>query len=169
MANMTAACTASTLPLLMALNVTVQAQQPVAPPVSFPGTPGISVSSEQLATLLQAAVAKAADPAVAEVGVTDQYAIHEVRRLKAGPAAVHPGWSEIHLILEGGATLVTGGKMTTAADGSKTIEGGVSHTLKKGDVFIIPADTPHMYSKVSGSVSYFEVRFVTAPPASPPK
>jgi mannose-6-phosphate isomerase-like protein (cupin superfamily) len=166
MANMIAACTASTLALLTALNVA--AQQPVAPPVSVPGTPGISVSGEQLATLLQAAAAKAADPAVAEVGVTDQYAIHEVRRLKAGPAAVHPGWSEIHLILEGGATLVTGGKMTTAADGTKTIEGGISHVLKKGDVFIIPADTPHMYSKVSGSVSYFEVRFVTAPPANPP-
>jgi mannose-6-phosphate isomerase-like protein (cupin superfamily) len=118
---------------------------------------------------LKAALAKSADPAVAEVGVTDQYAIHEVRRLKAGPAAIHLGWSEVHLILEGGGTLVTGGKMITDSRGANSIEGGVSHVLKKGDVFIIPANTPHMYSQVDGSVTYFEMRFVTAPPGTAAK
>lgn len=167
MAEKTSTLMALSLAFLPPLTVPAAAQQPAAPPVSIPGTPGIPVPGEQLTTQLQAATAKSTDPAVAEVGVTNQYAIHEVRRLKAGPAAVHAGWTEIHLILEGRATLITGGKMTTAADGSKTIEGGVSHALKKGDVFIIPADTPHMYSKVSRSVTYFEVRFVTVPPASP--
>jgi mannose-6-phosphate isomerase-like protein (cupin superfamily) len=74
----------------------------------------------------------------------------------------------VHLILEGSGTLITGGKMIPGANGN-TIEGGVSHVVKKGDVFIIPANTPHMYSQVDGSVTYFETRFVTSPPAGAPK
>jgi mannose-6-phosphate isomerase-like protein (cupin superfamily) len=169
MTNTTATLTASVLAVLAALSLPATAQQSVPPPVAVPGTPGVSVSGPELAEQLKSAIAKAADPAVAEVGVTDQYAIHEVRRLKAGPAAVHPGWSEVHLILEGSATLITGGKMIPAPGGGNTIEGGVSHSLKKGDVFIIPANTPHMYSQVDGSVTYFETRFITAPPAAASK
>jgi mannose-6-phosphate isomerase-like protein (cupin superfamily) len=169
MSKMNATLTAATLTVLAALLLPAAAQQPAAQPVAVPGTPGASVSGQQLAEQLKAAVAKSADPAVAEVGVTDQYQIHEVHRSKAGPAAIHPGWSEVHLILEGGGTLVTGGKMVTGPGGGNSIEGGVSHTLKKGDVFIVPANTPHMYSQVDGSVTYFEVRFVTAPPGSAAK
>jgi mannose-6-phosphate isomerase-like protein (cupin superfamily) len=164
MSNSKTTFTVSALALLGATLLPAGAQQSSPPPVAVPGSPGAQVSGLALAEQLKAAAEKSADPAVAEVGVTDQYALHEVRRLKAGPAAVHPGWSEVHLILEGGATLITGGKMIPGPAGGNTIEGGVSHMLKKGDVFIIPANTPHMYSQVDGSVTYFETRFVTAPP-----
>jgi mannose-6-phosphate isomerase-like protein (cupin superfamily) len=166
MAHINTTLTASVLALLSAQFLPAAAQQPAPPPVAAPGTPGTYVSSQKLLEQMTASVASSADPALAEVGVTDQYAIHEVHRQKAGPAAIHPGWTEVYLILEGGGILVTGGKMAAAAGGGNTIEGGVSHTLKKGDVFIIPANTPHMYKEVTGSVSYLEVRFVTAPPAS---
>jgi mannose-6-phosphate isomerase-like protein (cupin superfamily) len=136
------------------------AQQPAAAQTPMPGTPGLLVSGQALAELMKAAVAKSADPAVVEVAVTDQYAIHEVRRLKAAPAAIHMGWTEVHEILDGGGTLVTGGKIVAGPDGLNTIEGGVSHVLKKGDVFIIPANTPHMYSQVEGTLTYFEMRFM---------
>jgi mannose-6-phosphate isomerase-like protein (cupin superfamily) len=169
MTSTTATLTASALAVFAALSLPANAQQPAPPAVAAPGTPGASVSGLALAEQLKAATAKAADPAVAEVSVTDQYALHEVRRLKAGPAAVHPGWSEVHFILDGSATLVTGGKMVPGPSGGNTIEGGVSHLLKKGDVFIIPANTPHMYSQVDGSVTYFETRFITAPPAAAAK
>jgi mannose-6-phosphate isomerase-like protein (cupin superfamily) len=138
--------------------------QQAAPPAPAPGTPGLQISGQRLAELLKAAVAGSADPAVAEVGVSEQYQIHEVHRGKAGPAAIHMGWSEVHLVLEGGGTLVTGGKMIDTAGGSKSIEGGVSHELKKGDVFIVPSNTPHMYSKVDGSLTYFELRFPSVAP-----
>jgi quercetin dioxygenase-like cupin family protein len=59
--------------------------------------------------------------------------------------------------------------MIAGPGGGNSIEGGVRHTLKKGDVFIVPANTPHMYSQVDGSVTYFEVRFVTAPPGTAAK
>jgi mannose-6-phosphate isomerase-like protein (cupin superfamily) len=171
------ASTAASLAIVLAAGaggmpaIAQQAAPPRSParvhgPALAPGTPGIAVSGDQLAQQIKAALARSADPAVAEVAVTDQYAIHQAERLKPGPAAVHPGWTEVHLILEGGGTLVTGGKLTTGAGGGNTIEGGVSHPLKKGDVFIIPADTPHMYTQVDGTLIYFEVRFATAPPKS---
>jgi len=168
MFNSNTAFAARALALFSAALLPAVAQQTTAVPVAVPGTPGTLVAGLALAEQLKIAEAKSADPAVAEIGVTDQYAIHEVRRLKAGPAAVHPGWSEVHLILDGSGTLITGGKMIPGANGN-TIEGGVSHAVKKGDVFIIPANTPHMYSQVDGSVTYFETRFVTSPPAGAPK
>jgi mannose-6-phosphate isomerase-like protein (cupin superfamily) len=169
MASINATLIASALALLTPLFLPAAAQSPVPPPVSTPGTPGIHVSGQTLVEQMKASIAGSADPALAEVGVTDQYAIHEVHRQKAGPAAIHPGWTEVYLILEGGGVLVTGGKIAARTGGSNTIEGGVNHTLKKGDVFIIPANTPHMYKQVDGSVSYLEVRFVTAPPGSAAK
>jgi mannose-6-phosphate isomerase-like protein (cupin superfamily) len=164
MPKINAKLTASTLALLAALLLPAAAQQPTPPPVPVPGTQGIFVSGQKLAEQMKASMASSADPALAEISVTDQYAIHEVHRGKAGPAAIHPGWTELHMILEGGGILVTGGKMVAAAGGGNTIEGGVSRTLKKGDTVLIPANTPHMYQRVDGSVSYLEVRFVTAPP-----
>jgi len=163
MPDVNAKLTATALALLAALFLPAAAQQPTPPRVPVPGTQGIFVSGQTLAEQMKTSMTSSADPALAEISVTDQYAIHEVHRGKAGAAAVHPGWTELHMILEGGGVLVTGGKMIAAAGGN-TIEGGVSHTLKKGDAVLIPANTPHMYQRVDGSVSYLEVRFVTAPP-----
>ena len=165
MANVAATLTVFTLAWLATANLPAAAQQPVPPAAAAPMPPGIFVSGERVTELLKTAIAGAADPAVAEVGVSDQYAIHEVHRSKGGPAAIHLGWTELHYVVNGGGTLVTGGTMTKAAGGN-TIEGGVSHTLKKGDAFIIPPNTPHMYTQVDGTLTYLEVRFVTAPSAA---
>ena len=57
--------------------------------------------------------------------------------------------------MEGEALYVTGGKMI---DGKQTrpgewlgasIEGGVEHRLKKGDVIVVPAGTPHWFKEVT--------------------
>jgi mannose-6-phosphate isomerase-like protein (cupin superfamily) len=169
MANLTTTLTVSTLTLMACLLLPAAAQHTAPPPAPTPGSTGIFIAGQQLADQLKAAMASGTDPAVAEVGVSDQYAIHEVHRSKPAPAAVHMGWTEVHLILDGAGTLVTGGKMTNAPGGGNTIEGGVSHPLKKGDVFIIPANTPHMYQQVDGTLSYFEMRFIAPPPANAPK
>lgn len=137
---------------------------PAAASAPAPGSPGVFVSGQQLAVQLQAAIAKSADPALAELSATDQYAIHEVHRSKPAPAAIHPGWTELHFILEGGGTLVTGGRMASVG-GKNTVEGGVAQEVKKGDAVIVPPNTPHMYSRVDGTLTYLEVRFV-APSAA---
>jgi glc operon protein GlcG len=67
-------------------------------------------------------------------------------------------------VLEGAATLVTGGK----AVGTKTIgpdeirgnaiEGGEVRQIVKGDVVVIPNGVPHWFKKVDGPLLYYVVK-----------
>ena len=71
------------------------------------------------------------------------------------------------IIVDGEAEFVTRGKMTdpkVISPGQTRgagIEGGVVHHLSKGDVIIIPANTPHWWKDTSktGSVGYYAVNF----------
>ena len=79
--------------------------------------------------------------------------------------------TEVHYIIDGSATVVTGGTLIrptpAATKGAATkgtapmgrIEGGETRQVTKGDVIVIPAGTPHWYKEVQGSVTYLEVRF----------
>ena len=90
------------------------------------------------------------------------------------PAAVHDKVSEVYYVTAGEATLVTGGTLVNPkvrpADSPQVrqqdgpgstgtaINGGTSRQIKTGDVIIIPAGTPHWFSKINGSLSYVVVR-----------
>jgi mannose-6-phosphate isomerase-like protein (cupin superfamily) len=95
----------------------------------------------------------------------DHYRINIVRRTTAQGAIAHPDGTEVHHIVDGGGTLVTGGtivRSTSApARGSAgaTIAGGISRHVAKGDVILIPAGTPHWYKDLDGTITYLEVRF----------
>ena len=74
---------------------------------------------------------------------------------KPGKPAVHPDEAEYVIVVEGAGTLVSGGTLvdprttnTNLVEGSR-IEGGTSRALRKGDVFLIPAGTPHWFG-ISG-------------------
>ncbi|HYL38060.1 MAG TPA: hypothetical protein VEV17_19240 [Bryobacteraceae bacterium] len=74
--------------------------------------------------------------------------------------------TEIYYILNGNATLVTGGTLPDPhplrAGGttfqSTRIEGGVSRKVSRGDVIIIPGRTPHWFSSQDGDLSYLIFR-----------
>ena len=139
----------------------VHASAADAPSAPDAGSPGLYVDHSTVAAKLKEAMQAGRDPAVSAMAITDQYLISEVRRSKVGPPAVHPGWTEVHIILEGSATFVTGGKITNSSDGKPAgIEGGVSQKVKKGDAVVVPANTPHWYQHIDGEVSAIEVRFV---------
>ena len=94
----------------------------------------------------------------------DQYRINIVRRGRPAGAITHAVGTELHYIVEGGGTLVTGGTVVRPAAGAPTgalarIEGGVTRKVVKGDVVLIPENTPHWYSEVDGAIAYLEVRF----------
>ena len=95
----------------------------------------------------------------AVVSNTDQYRINVIRRAQGATPLTHAGNTELHYIIEGSATVVTGGNVVRDSNGA-TVEGGVSRRVSKGDVILVPADTPHWYKDVDGSVTYLEVRFV---------
>ena len=78
--------------------------------------------------------------------------------------------SEIYYMLEGSATLVTGGRIADerpAGDSPNTrrpnfrgsrIEGGVRRRVVPGDVVIIPGRVPHWWSEMDGDIKYLIFR-----------
>lgn len=79
-------------------------------------------------------------------------------RASVGPAAVHETEAELFYVIEGSATMITGGKLvgetrTNAANLSGTgIEGGKSQAVAKGDFIIVPENTPHWFSPINGAI-----------------
>lgn len=134
-----------------------------APPAPAPGSAGIFKSNVDLQAVLKKAIAGTNDMASSNIANTDQYRVNIVHRPKANGAIAHPGNTELHYIIEGSGTVVTGGKIVRkpgAPAASATIEGGETHKVTKGDVIIVPAGSAHMYSEVNGEITYLEVRFV---------
>src|ERR1700693_2737901 len=72
----------------------------------------------------------------------------------------HTGFTAVVYVVSGAATLVIGGTAkTTAQDkfGGQSIQGGESHRISKGDVYIVPPDTIHWYKNVETPFRYIEV------------
>lgn len=92
------------------------------------------------------------------------YMVHTSRREKPGTAEVHALDTDIIYVVEGTATLVTGGTAVEAKEiardeirGSR-IEGGEVRQLSKGDVIVVPNNTPHWFKEVSGTFLYYTVK-----------
>lgn len=161
--------------VLLAIGVNLQAQQPAqqagaprpaqptvpaAPPA---GAPGTYRDVDQLMAELKKNIAATPDMASAAVSNTDQYRVNLVHRGKAAGAITHAGNTELHYVLEGAGTIVTGGTIirpSGANAGPATIQNGETRRMKKGDVIIIPPNTPHWYKEVEGTITYLEVRFL---------
>lgn len=92
------------------------------------------------------------------------YKIHASRREAPGMAEIHVRDTDILYVLEGTATMVTGGSVpdagVTAPDELRgsAIVGGDVRVLRKGDVFIVPNGTPHWFREVDGPFLYYVVK-----------
>ena len=92
------------------------------------------------------------------------YKIHASRREGPGLVEVHTRDTDIAYVLQGSATLVTGG----AALGLKeigaeelrgsAIRGGETRQLNPGDVVVIPNGTPHWFKEVKAPFLYYVVK-----------
>ena len=98
---------------------------------------------------------------IVEVG---DYKIHASRREGPGMAEIHTRDTDIAYVLQGSATLVTGG---TALDVKPTgpeelrgsgIQGGETRRLEPGDVVVIPNGTPHWFKEVEAPFLYYVVK-----------
>src|SRR5437764_11352647 len=89
-----------------------------------------------------------------------------VTRYSKGEVEVHDKETDTLHVLDGSATLVTGGTMVggkvTAPNQQrgKDITGGELHHLTKGDVIVIPAGIPHWFKEVPQSVNYYVVKVI---------
>jgi mannose-6-phosphate isomerase-like protein (cupin superfamily) len=135
-------------------------QGPPPPPAPAPGSPAIFKSNADLQAALVKAITAASDMATSPIADTDQYRVNIVHRPKANGAIAHPGNTELHYIIDGSGTVVTGGTIVRHAGAAASIDGGERHAVGKGDVIIVPAGSPHMYSEVKGEITYLEVRFL---------
>src|SRR5262245_2929076 len=124
------------------------------------GAPAIFLPQTESRTILAGKASATPAPLLfdAPVGRGDKYQANVVKRTKAQGGGAHELGSEVHQILEGSGTFVTGGKVVRNGQVS-TIEGGESRHVQKGDIVLIPAGTPHWYKDVEGSITYLEVRF----------
>jgi len=94
----------------------------------------------------------------------DGYKIHASRREGPGMAEVHDWETDVVYVLEGSATVITGGtvidpKVTEPGQvRGPVIQGGESRRIAKGDVVVIPAGVPHWFKEVQGPLTYFVVK-----------
>jgi mannose-6-phosphate isomerase-like protein (cupin superfamily) len=83
-----------------------------------------------------------------------------------GQVEVHDRETDVMYVVDGEATIVTGGTMVggkvTAPGQSRgaDIQGGHSQRLVKGDVMVIPAGIPHWFKEVPQSISYYVVKVI---------
>ena len=84
--------------------------------------------------------------------------VHASRRVEPGQAEIHMLDTDVIYVVDGSATLVTGGRAVGTKEvtpneirGTK-IEGGVEDRIAKGDVIIIPNGVPHQFTAVSGEL-----------------
>ena len=96
--------------------------------------------------------------------VNDKGLVILANRRGAGEVEVHAKTNHVFIIVEGEATLVTGGTMVnprqTAPDQTRaaSVTGGEAHHLSKGDVITIPAKTPHWFKEVSTqTIAYYAI------------
>ena len=92
------------------------------------------------------------------------YMVHTSRRDQPGLAEIHALDTDIIYVMQGTATIVTGG---TAVDAKETapneirgsrIEGGVTRQLSKGEVIIVPNNTAHWFKEVNGEFLYYTIK-----------
>jgi glc operon protein GlcG len=92
------------------------------------------------------------------------YMVHASHREADGVAEIHTLDTDLIYVLEGSATFTTGGSVPDARPSEpnelrgSTIVGGESRRVAKGDVIVIPAGVPHMFTHVQGPLNYYVVK-----------
>jgi glc operon protein GlcG len=126
------------------------AMQMSKPPVLFFDSRQVSASFSKGAILLD--------------GTNRNYMVHTSRRDKPGLAEIHTLDTDIIYVMEGTATFITGGSAVETKEiapneirGSR-IDGGETRQLVKGDVIIVPNNTPHWFKEVSGTFLYYTIK-----------
>ncbi len=98
---------------------------------------------------------------LSESGLYSQFWV-ESKSNKVDEAEIHDASDDFHIILEGSATYVIGGKLVEPRDlinrpgewRSMKVEGGERITVKKGDVLFVPRGVVHQRDTTGMSTKY---------------
>jgi mannose-6-phosphate isomerase-like protein (cupin superfamily) len=106
---------------------------------------------------------------IADANSGNAYSANLEYRPTAGAAAVHIHEAEFFYVIDGSCTFVSGGKLTEPKQTNPEnlsgtgIEGGTTITLSKGDFMVVPENTPHQVTAVSGGAVVFMTLHVPRP------
>lgn len=126
--------------------------------------PGGSLTASSTVTFIPAAKVTDAFAKGMPLVETGLYKVHASRREGPGMSEVHVRDTDIIYVLQGTATIVTGGEVvegkTTAPDEIRgaSITGGAAQRLVKGDLFIVPNGVPHLFKDVQAPFLYYVVK-----------
>ena len=148
------------LSLIVALTSPAGAQQPAAQ--SAPGidmTKGTYVSAADAAAAVAATAAKQGTNPNAATRILQlaPYTVQIEHRLPlAQSAAIHDKDAELFLVIDGSATLVTGGRLVSPTRNGDNvtgtaIEGGTPQKMSKGDFMLIPQGVAHWITDIQGA------------------
>ena len=125
--------------------------------------PGSAIAAESAAaaTFIDAKSVSAAFAKGMPLLESAGYKVHASRRIEPGQAEIHTLDTDVIYVVDGSATLVTGGRAIDKKEiapneirGTK-IDGGQEHQINKGEVIIIPNGVAHQFTAVSGELHYF--------------
>jgi mannose-6-phosphate isomerase-like protein (cupin superfamily) len=146
--------------LTLIVVVPVLAQQP--PPST--ATLKTVATSADVATIVQRLKSQAPQPLrAAPLLQLAPYTANIEYRSAVANASVHDTEAELFYVIDGSATFVTGGQLADAQrtnpqnQTGKSISGGTSQRVTKGDFMIVPEGVPHWFSAVDGSITLMSI------------
>lgn len=92
------------------------------------------------------------------------YTVITGRRDKPGESEIHAKDTDVIYVVEGTATIITGGEATdakaTAPDELRgvSIRGGQTRKIAKGEVLVIPNNVPHQFTEMTQPFLYLVVK-----------
>ena len=108
-------------------------------------------------------------------GMQLRVAVQHDERKDSADAEVHDAADDVFYVLEGSAQLTLGGKLENPREAtpgewkSKTIVGGQTFIIKKGDLIVVPRGTPHQRINSKGKTFSLILIKIFAQPLPPKK
>ena len=139
----------------------VSAQAPAPPPPT-----DRTKATHFTAADLEAALAKLPTDrpsSAARVFSLDPYNVNVERRMpQPQGASLHEAQAELFYIIDGSATMVTGGTLIGEKRNGTNLQGtgiqdGTRHPLKKGDFLIVPSGVAHQFVDITAPVQVMSI------------
>jgi len=141
-------------------SLVARAQAPAPPPTDR--TKASVFSADDLAAAL-AKLPADRPSAAARVFTLAPYNVNvEQRQPRPQGASLHDAQAEFFYVIDGAATLLTGGALTSPTRNGPNvtgpgIEGGVRQAFRKGDFLLVPAGVPHQFVDIQAPVRLLQL------------
>jgi mannose-6-phosphate isomerase-like protein (cupin superfamily) len=156
------------LALIAVLSLSIWAQQPAgqrqnqAPP---PLQGGVVTAADLAAIVAQQPKDRTGNRTFLQLAPYNVNMEHRVNMPQN--ASIHDKEAELFYVVDGGGTIVTGGKLTNATKNGDNstgngIEGGTAKKIGKGDFILVPEGTPHWFSTIDGTLTLMSLHLPRA-------